>query len=177
MKTTALVPDVFMSVPGSVMVFAKPMASGFFAYMFGNNTARDVFSTGTSYDFTRCILTSISINESANYQFLTTLRNFTYLYSFGDKISSIDVSGIAFLNPECDGVSGIHSAYNFYSRNKVSNNLNPITFSLVSFSAAGRMVKTFKCFLVSGSVAITDPNSMVGNFAFRMFYMPGSEYI
>lgn len=174
MKTAAITPDVFMSTPGSVMVMYKSVDSGFYVRLQGA-VAGDELSSGKAYDSMRCIVTSTTVNESSNFQFLTTLRNFTYLYTFGDKMSELDVGGISFLNPECDGASGVHAIYDFFSRNKVSNSLRPITFTWVSFSrGAAARTRTFKTFLASFNVAITDPAAMFAAFSLKLYYMPGT---
>lgn len=174
MRTAAITPDVFMSTPGSVMVMYKGVNSGFHAILQGVDKG-DNLSTGSSYDNMRCVITSMNISESSNSQFLTTLRNFTYLYSFGDKISELDIGGVAFLNGDCDGNSGVHGIYDFFSRNKVSNSLRPITFTLVAFSQAKNRARTFKSFLTQANVSIADAGSMLANFSLKMYYMPGTS--
>lgn len=176
MRTAAVTTDVFMSTPGSVMVMYKDIQNGFYTTLQGA-TKGDDLSTTRGYDSMRCIITSTVISESANFQFLTTLRNFTYLYAFGDKMSELDVGGIAFLNAECDGASGVHAIYDFFTRNKVSNSLKPITFTQVAFSSRGNRSKTFKAFLGSFNLAITDPASMVAQFSMKLYYMPNTENI
>lgn len=174
MKTAAITPDVFMSTPGSVMVMYKSVNSGFYVRLQGG-VPGDELSSGKAYDSMRCIVTSTTVNESSNFQFLPTLRNFTYLYTFGDKMSDLDVGGIAFLNPECDGASGVHAIYDFFSRNKVSNSLKPVTFTWISFSGgAAARTRTFRAFLAAFNVAITDPSAMYAAFSLKLYYMPGT---
>ena len=109
---------------------------------------------------------------------MSTLRNMTYLYSFGDKIAELDVSGIAFLNPECDGESGVHRIYDFILHNKMSSTLKPITLSLISFAKgikdAGDTI-TLQAFLGSSNISISDPSSMYAQFSLKMYYMPKSS--
>ena len=173
MRTAAVTTDVFMSTPGSVMVMYKNVQNGFFTTLQGVNKGDDLSST-RGYDSMRCIITSTVVNESANFQFLTTLRNFTFLYAFGDKMSELDVGGMAFINAECDGRSGVHAIYDFFARNKVSNSLRPITFTQVAFSNGASRSKTFKAFLGSASIAITDPASMAAQFSMKLYYMPNT---
>lgn len=165
--------DVFMSVPGTVMVFSKPMRAGFYAYFMGGYG--DMFAAGTSYGYVRSVITNITINENCNFQFMPSLRNMTYLYTFGDKISEIDISGTCFLNSECDGFSGAHAIYAFYYRNKLSNNPNPLTLTLLSFGGMGNMAMTFRPFLANMTLGIADPGGVLGSFNFKMYYMPAND--
>lgn len=172
MRTAAITPDVFMSTPGSVMVMYKGVNTGFHTILQGSDRG-DNLSTSQGYDNMRCITSGFVINESSNFQFLTTLRNFTYLYTFGDKISEIDVNGVAFLNGDCDGKSGVQAIYDFFARNKVSNTLKPVSFTMVSFSPNFNRARSFKAFLTSFNVGISDAGSMLANFSLKMYYMPG----
>jgi hypothetical protein len=165
--------DVFMSVPGTVMVFSKPMRAGFYAYFVGGYG--DVFAAGTSYGYMRSVITNITINENCNFQFMPSLRNMTYLYTFGDKISEIDISGTCFLNAECDGFSGAHAVYAFYYRNKLSNNPNPLSLTLMSFGGMGNMALTFRPFLANMTLGIADPGGVLGTFSYKLYYMPAND--
>lgn len=66
------------------------------------------------------IVTAFSLEHSGNYQFLHTLNDFIYAYSFGDRIGTLNVSGVGFTNP-CDGVKGsLLKAYEWYKANRIS---------------------------------------------------------
>jgi len=157
--------DIFMSSPGAVMVLSKRNTSSFYTY---------IKAKGNSfiYDTSRCIVTSITIAESTNYQFMNTLNSYVYLYTFGDKISELDVTGVMFLNGECDGKSGFFSAYDFYDNNKVSKGVTA-EVTLSTMGSVGSLAYTYSpCFLTNMTISITDPSTMIGNFSFKMHYMP-----
>ena len=164
--------DVFNSVPGSVLVSSKIADSGFHA-RFEVNGAK--LSTQESYATLRSIVTSVSINESSNFQFMQTLKNVAYLYTFGDKISEIDINGIAFINSHCDGNSGFTNISAFFNKYKLSNNGTPIDVSLVSFSKGPKdssSTKSFKAFLGSFNIAITDASVSYAQFSLKLYFMP-----
>lgn len=169
-------PDVFMSVPGTVMVVVPKTDSasiGFFAHFHVDGGSQFSTSDGSAYNSMRSIISSINISENTNSQFLTSLNKVTYLYTFGDKLAELDVGGLFFLNPECDGVSGFHAVYNFFEANKLStNNIKPIKFVLTARAEMTTTARTFNCFLVSSNFSITDPAAMIGTYSLKLYYMP-----
>jgi len=176
MITGSFLEDVFMSVPGTVMVFSKPMRSGYYSYFQGSYRGSvDVFANGSAYGFMRSVITNITINENCNFQFMPSLRNIAYLYTFGDKIAEIDVSGTCFLNPECDGFSGANAVYAFYYRNKLSNNPYPLRLTLMSFASMGGMAMTFSPFLASMTLSLSDPGAALGTFNYKLLYLPAND--
>lgn len=61
-------------------------------------------------------LSGISLELSGNYQFLHTVNDFVYFYAFGDRVGTLTVTGIGFLNT-CPGSAGtppILGIYDFY---------------------------------------------------------------
>jgi hypothetical protein len=169
-------PDVFMSVPGAVLVVGSKTPEskiGFFAHFHVDGGSQFSTTDGSAYNAMRSIISSISISEATNSQFLTSLNKVTYLYTFGDRLAELDVGGVFFLNPECDGVSGFHAVYNFFEANKLStNNIKPIKFVLSAGGDKATSVRTFNCFLVSSNFSITDPAAMVGTYSLKLYYMP-----
>jgi hypothetical protein len=168
-------PDVFVSTPGSVMKLSQVFDSGFYVYLYGANPAIDTFSGASSYEMKRCILTGISDSSKENVQFRNTLSNFIFMYAFGSQIAETQVQGVAFLNGECDGRSGISSLYEFFERNKVSVTQAPMTLTLASFGAGGNVqqAKTFKTFLVGMNVSLSDASNHLANFTLSLARAPG----
>lgn len=50
-------------------------------------------------DLIPSIITSVSINAQNNYQFLHSLENLIYVYSFGERIGELTISGLGWINP------------------------------------------------------------------------------
>ena len=75
------------------------------------------------------ILQGVTLEMSGNYQFLHTVNDFVYFYSFGDRVGMLTVTGIGFLNT-CnragDGTfvstqkegANIFQIYKYYNDNK-----------------------------------------------------------
>ncbi len=157
--------DVFMSSPGSVMMLSKVSKNMFYAAITGKGG-------GLSYMTNRCIVTGMTVGESTNHQFMNSLNSYVYLYTFGDRISELDVTGVAFLNGECDGNMGVLEAYLFFEANKVSKG-ETVSAAMTSVGSGGASTLTFSpCFLTNMTIALTDPISMLANFSFKLHFMP-----
>lgn len=66
------------------------------------------------------VLQGITLEMSGNYQFLHTVNDFVYFYSFGDRVGNLTVTGIGFLKT-CEGAktgSAIFNVYKYYNENK-----------------------------------------------------------
>lgn len=67
------------------------------------------------------ILTGVQLEFSGNYQFLHTVNDFVYFYSFGDRVGLLTLSGVSFLNT-CDAVekdgAKLFRIYDWYQENK-----------------------------------------------------------
>lgn len=70
------------------------------------------------------IVQGVTLEMSGNYQFLHTVNDFVYFYSFGDKIGSLSVTGVGFLStcPTGNGPSktgaNISKVYEYYNARK-----------------------------------------------------------
>lgn len=156
-------PEVFLSSEGCVAVVSgNAQNAGFIISM-------SSLSADSSYDTLKSIVTSVTMNESVNAQFTPTLDKSLFMYVFGDQVSNLDVSGVCFLAPQKNGVSGITAMKAFYAANKVSTTGAPIS---VTLSAAGGAATSFNAFLVSGMFAANDPQNMLGSFSLKLSYAP-----
>jgi hypothetical protein len=108
---------------------------------------------------TNCICTGVSVSTQGNYQFLLTLRNYTYVYVFGERMGDFTVSGVS-LAGLCNGFGddGMSSAIDYYNSYCISATGRPITLSLGSYATYA--------FLVGGSFNHADPESRLGQFAY-----------
>jgi len=154
-------PDVFASSPGNVVEF-KPD---------GPALPFQVRVPGFGgFQTHKGIITSVGIQQGGNFQFLHTLRNFVYVYVFGERIAELVISGAMFLNP-CEGqdpASGFEKVYEFYEQNRISRNPNPLQVSI----GAGAGMISLKSFLVGVGLQAADPASMIGSFSFKLNYLP-----
>lgn len=65
------------------------------------------------------IITSLSVELSGNYQFLHTLNDFIYVYSFGDRIGTLNVSGVGFTHPCAGGKGSLMEVYKYYKERRI----------------------------------------------------------
>ena len=107
---------------------------------------------------THCIITGISANTQGNYQFLMTLRNYTYVYVFGERMGDFTVSGVS-LNGLCGSLAdGMTWAIEYYNRVCISSTGQPITLSMGGYGTYA--------FLVGGSFDYSDPANRLGRFSY-----------
>src|SRR5271165_5385492 len=85
-----------------------------------------------SFDRYLSIITRFTFSQAVNAQFLHTLGNAIYIYTFGDRIGQVTISGLSFAN-DCNGngisTSGAHGAVNmiqWYQTNRLSNRGSPV---------------------------------------------------
>lgn len=92
------------------------------------------------YGSFRSIIGRASTAYSCNYQFMHTLGNSIYVYSFGDKVGQISVSGLAF-NKGCGASEiGLNSVRNYYQKNKLSVRSDPLKLTLGGTTMLGMLV-------------------------------------
>jgi hypothetical protein len=88
---------------------------------------------------TDAFVTGVSIALSGNYQFLHTVNNFIYLYAFGDRISSINITGMGFIRV-CNGATNektkLQKMYDFYKTNRVAKKTKPLDIVLAGTNSA-----------------------------------------
>lgn len=66
------------------------------------------------------VLQGVTLEMSGNYQFLHTVNDFVYFYSFGDRVGLLTVTGVGFLRM-CDGAkegAKIFHVYKYYNEKK-----------------------------------------------------------
>jgi len=110
------------------------------------------------------IVTSASINEKGNVQFLHTVSETIYAYIFGDRIGELTVSGICFANPCSGGESGMEQVLERYRVNRIATRAAPV---LVSFGTT-----VYRSFLVGLSLNVSNPELQLGEWSFRFNTFP-----
>jgi hypothetical protein len=98
------------------------------------------------YDEFRAIVTGFGVQQQGGYQFLHTLRDFIYVYVFGERIGTMTIEGVAF-NGTCESASdahlldggfgatplqyhGLEYVQAYYLRNCISNRADAISIIL-----------------------------------------------
>lgn len=112
------------------------------------------------YPAIKAAITQIAGASSGNYQFLHTLREFIYVYVFGERVGEMSVSGIAF-SGGCNGIeqSGVEQISDYYNRYRISKYGRPLSIQIgVSGSASVRG------FLTDFQQGISDAQNQLGQF-------------
>ncbi len=114
----------------------------------------------------KSMLTGMGMAAQGNFQFLHTLRNFIYVYVFGDRIGDITVNGLGFATG-CDGdtVSGLEHTWDYYQKNRVAALGSP-----VALAVGTRM--SFNGFLTGFTANFSDTQSGLTQFGLRFHYIP-----
>lgn len=122
------------------------------------------------------IMTGMSLELSGNYQFLHTVNDFIYFYAFGDRIGTLAVSGVSFINACTTGGANrvapksLIDLYNWYqTKRAVKNSATPIKIQIVDNDKTA----SFSGFLTGMRADISD-NGMgfIGNWSLRFEVLP-----
>jgi hypothetical protein len=122
------------------------------------------------YITSKCILTAIGINERCNAQWVHSLNDFVYLYTFGDRIADMTVSGIAVTSPDClprarNAISGLETIYQLYRRQRVS-------FTGASMGVSIGTTMAFRVFLMDINIDFKDPETGLAVWRMDFKYPP-----
>lgn len=123
----------------------------------------------------RAIITQAAVVQNGNFQFLHTLNDQIFVYVFGDRISELQIGGIAFgtfggflpnfCSEEGSGTEDVFPFYRFY---RVANRAEPI---LIRTGPSA----VFRGFLTGMHFEVADPESMLGHFSFRFHSFPTDQ--
>ena len=119
------------------------------------------------------IITGMTLEMSGNYQFLHTLNDLVYFYSFGDRVGSLILTGIGFTNPcNYDAYKGsILRLYEYYM-NKRAVKSGGKAMSIVLETGDGEQAK-FWGFLTGMRVDVSDGQAgPMGYWTLRFEVLP-----
>lgn len=116
-------PLVFQSRPGQVVKLDDPALSC--------NVSFFSLSPTISFDSEKSIITRITMSQQVNMQFLHSFGSLIHIYVFGDRMGSINLSGLSFA---CDCPSGsefgAEKIMAWYSRNRASKRAEPCRLTI-----------------------------------------------
>jgi hypothetical protein len=115
------------------------------------------------------ILTELAIQRAGNYQFMHTLVDLVYVYSFGERIGQLRANGIAFARL-CNGSQGLGTVLAYYEANRLENQPDPISIA-IGTGTDGR----FRGFLTEINVDVTRPESMLAQFGLQFHSLPSAK--
>jgi len=141
-------PAIFEGCPGTVVAVTVPVTNcqiSMVSIRDGANNQELTYARDT------VVLTRVTVNQSANVQFLHTLGNRVYVYAFGDRMGQITLSGLAFV-ASCNNALTSHSAKNvldWYRLNKASTRANPVSVTIFDVE--------FQAFVLGLNTDVVDP--------------------
>lgn len=153
-------PNIFSSKPGSVTAVGS------------SNPLPLKVTMGSWGDYAsfKAIITEAGVNRGGRFQFLYSMRDFIYFYSFGELLGEISISGIAF-SSACPGEggtagskSGFEHVLDYYEKNRISRIGSPIS---ISIGTAG-----FSAFLTNIGVVAQDAQQQIAPFKMKFLFPP-----
>lgn len=171
--------NIFSASPGTVMAISAPPPDAnkptttMFKIEIGDASAQSAW--GPDAGGISGIVTGFSLTGDTNVQFTQTLRDAIYLTAFGDKMGSMTLSGLLFLNSpiickdwSVDSGPPLVPFFKKFKDNNVITRKDPLVIVL-----AGRIV--VKGFLLSYQVQIIDPQFQLGQFTMQFAVIPGTS--
>lgn len=110
----------------------------------------------------RAVITNISAHTQTNYQLLHTLREYIYVYVFGERIGDMAIGGLLF-SEACvapGAPSGIEQLSDYYNQYRLSNYGAPLTVQ-IGLSGLARV----RGFLVGARTDLVDATHQLGQFS------------
>ena len=135
-----------------------------------NESSINIIKIGDDGEITMAPITGFRLELSSNHQFLHTLNNFIYVFSFGDRVGELTVSGIAVTGcySSNDGKTStgakkgsIAELYERYLQKRLAANLTP---SLITI---GDSTVSLLGFLTGMSMEIPNPALPIAQWSFR----------
>lgn len=121
---------VFPNVPGRVALIPPKAVVGFLPVQI--RVAPGPWSGGSAPLFMKAIITQFSVQFQGQQQFMHTLRDFIYVYSFGEGIAQASLSGVAFADtcPSGGGMTGAEQIVNYYDGFRLSKQGQAMQFAI-----------------------------------------------
>lgn len=125
------------------------------------------------------IVTSFGMSQEANAQFIPSLRNSLFIYSFGDALGSLEIGGIAahsvcssgddqvgpsVVRPE-RSFAGVSDIVSYYDKYGIGKTVSPIQISVGRVAIIG--------YLRGFEVVSLDPQANLMRFTLRFAIPPG----
>lgn len=157
-------PSIFSPAVGGVAKVSGGSSESIFSISFNGGQTEDGWVTsGTKLT---APITGFALEQNGNYQFLHTVNDFIYVYSFGDRIGELTVSGIGFAKP-CDSANSgkLCGVLDFYNENKIAN-VGDLSVQL------GDCTPPFFAFLTGMRMELQDPKLLVAQWSLRFSLVP-----
>ena len=115
---------------------------------------------------TSAILTQIDLAQHVNVQFMPTLADLVYVYSFGDRMGDITLQGIAFAG-SCEKIqkNGAEAIMDFYDQHRAVHENRIVTVTV------GRAA-TLRGYLTDMRVSQSNSEMRTSTFSLQLAAMP-----
>lgn len=153
-------PDIFSATPGCVAVVSRT------AVALPLTVTLDGWPGTVAM---KALITQAGVSRAGRQQFLYTLRDFIYVYVFGEMLGEITVSGVAFACM-CDETflrTGFEQVLAYYENARLSRDGLPVT---VTIGTTG-----FSAFLIRLQVTAEDPQLNLTSFNMKFLFPPRAE--
>ena len=149
--------DVFATAPGAVVALDGP------------GIPMNLFIEGwEGYAGFKSIISGVQVATENGTQFLHTLRDFVYVYTFGERIGQMTVSGVGFA-AQCETgdarFHGLEYTYAYYLEARASNLGRPITVTVGGDT-------TFFAFVTGMEFGVADAERALSTFSMKMNVVP-----
>lgn len=149
-------PSIFSPAVGGVTKVSGGGAESVFSISFEGGSGGQITAP----------ITGFALEQNGNYQFLHTVNDFIYVYSFGDRVGELTVSGIGFAAPCTSAKSGkLCTVLDFYNANKIAN-VGDLSVTL------GDCAPPFFAFLTGMRMELQDPKTLVAQWSLRLSVIP-----
>jgi hypothetical protein len=117
------------------------------------------------------LVTGLTLELSGNYQFLHTLNELIYFYAFGDRVGTLNITGIGFVVPCANATKGsIFNVYDYYKRNRAAKSGGEAM--KIVLSAKGQQIALWG-FLTGMRIDVSDSQmGTVGYWTLRFEVIP-----
>lgn len=119
------------------------------------------------YQEMNALITGMSLQTQAGVQFLHTLEQFIYVYTFGERIRDMTVSGLAFTGV-CGGGGaghGLERILQYYETNSVIERADPVVVVFGVDTAVD-------AFLIGSQLVAQDPDKGICQFSLQLKVLP-----
>lgn len=144
---------LFVTRPGQVVAFSEVGVLPLTIFLEG----------WPGYPSMRAAITQVSAQSMGNFQFLHTLKDFIYVYIFGERIGEMMISGVAF-SESCQGAgnSGPEQISQYYNQYRISKYGQLLSIQ-IGLSGASRV----RGFLTGFQMAVVDAEHQLSQFSMR----------
>lgn len=148
-------PSIFSPAVGAVTKVSGGSSESIFTISFGGGSGS-----------LRAPVTGFALEQNGNFQFLHTVNDFIYVYSFGDRVGELVISGIGFAKT-CSSANDakLCGVLDFYNANKLSK-VGNLSVTL------GDCAPPFFAFLTGMRMELQDPRTLVAQWSLRLNVVP-----